>query len=209
MLVRVFTALAFGLMLVSQQAQPRRDPVEYVKTLESERRVAGLQVPQVIEALKAQPGTRVADLGSGSGLFTRPLAKVVGPSGVVFAIDIDPELLKHVDRTTQEQGLKNIRTILASESDAKLPEPVDLIAIIDTLHHISNRETYLASLKKYLKPRGRIAIIDFSETWPQGHESMKYSLSDLEGWMVKGGYERIEKLDFLNNNFFVVYRVKS
>ena len=190
-----------------QQAQPqRRDAEEYIKLLESERRIEGLQVDRVVEALKLKPGQRIADLGSGSGLFTRPIAKKLGPKGTVYAIDIDPKLLEHVDKTAKNMGLTNVRTILGGEDDPKLPAPVDLIAIIDTLHHISNQPTYLKGLKKYLRKNGRIAVIDFSKTWPAGHESMVYQLSDLEKWMKDAGFKRVAQFDFLDNDFFVVYQ---
>jgi arsenite methyltransferase len=202
----MFLPLCALLFLGAQRGQ--RDPAEYIKLLESERRIEGLQVKHVIETLKLKPGQKVADLGSGSGLFTRPMAQQVGAPGMVYAIDIDAALLKHVDQTARDQGLANVRTVLAAEDDPKLPEPVDLIAIIDTLHHISNRAIYLNNLKRYLRPGGRIAIIDFSETWPAGHEAMKYSLTDLEGWMKAAGYQQAEKHDFLDNNFFVIYQVK-
>jgi cyclopropane fatty-acyl-phospholipid synthase-like methyltransferase len=206
--MRVLLFLLLSGLIGFQQAQQRRDPVEYIKTLESERRVEALQVPHVVESLKLKQGQRIADLGSGSGLFTRPLARAIGSNGVCYAIDIDPELLKHVDKTAKDAGINNVRTVLAGESDPKIPEPVDLIAIFDTLHHIDGRPAYLANLRKYLKPQGRIAIIDFSETWPAGHENMRYTLADLEGWMKSAGYTRVEKLDFLNNNFFVIYKAQ-
>jgi cyclopropane fatty-acyl-phospholipid synthase-like methyltransferase len=188
------------------QSRGGRSADEYIKLLESERRIEGLQVTKVIETLKVKPGDRVCDLGAGSGLFTRPFAQKTGAKGVVYAVDIDSALLKHVELTAQEQKLTNIKTILASETDPKLPEHVDLIAIIDTLHHISNQAEYLKGLKKYLKPGGRIAIIDFSKSWPAGHEKMVYTVSDLDGWMTAAGFKRVEQHDFLDNNFFVVYR---
>lgn len=197
------------LLFTLQQAQTRRDPDEYIKLLESERRVAGLQVARVIDALKLPQGSKVADLGSGSGLFTRPLAKHLGDQGVVYAIDIDKDLLKHIEKSSATEGLKNVRTILAAEDDPKLPEPVDLIVIIDTLHHIDGRQAYLKNLNRYLRPQGRIAIIDFSETWPAGHEQMIYALADLEIWMKEAGFTRVDKFDFLDNNFFVVYRATT
>jgi len=210
----LFILFALPLLFASaQQAQqPQgqsrggRSADEYIKLLESESRVRGLQAPKIIEALKVKPDDRVCDLGAGSGLFTRPLAQKVGAKGVVYAVDIDPELLKHVERTAQEQKLTNIKTILASETDPKLPELVDLIAIIDTLHHIGNQAEYLKGLKKSLKPGGRIAIIDFSKTWPPGHEKMVYTVNDLDGWMTAAGFKRVEQHEFLDNNFFVVYR---
>jgi cyclopropane fatty-acyl-phospholipid synthase-like methyltransferase len=211
-LLSVLLALPLLIASAQQPQQPQgqsrggRTPEEYIKLLESERRIEGLQVVNVIKTLKIKSGERVCDLGAGSGLFTRPMAQKVGDKGVVYAVDIDPELLKHVGRTAQEQKLTNIKTILASETDPKLPEAVDLIAIIDTLHHIGNQAEYLKGLKKYLKPDGRIAIIDFSKDWPAGHEKMIYTVETLDGWMSAAGFKRVEKHDFLDNNFFVVYR---
>jgi cyclopropane fatty-acyl-phospholipid synthase-like methyltransferase len=199
--------LALSIFLIAAgQAQQRPPAQDYIKILEAERRVENLQIDRVVETLKISPGQKIGDLGSGSGLFTRPIAKQVGPQGVVYAIDIDPDLLKHVTKTAEEQKLNNIRTVLAAEDDPRLPEPVDLIIIIDTLHHINNRGTYLKNLRRYLRPGGRIAIIDFTENWPSGHEQMRFTLNELEGWMSAAGFKRIEKHDFLNNNFFVIYQ---
>jgi cyclopropane fatty-acyl-phospholipid synthase-like methyltransferase len=185
-------------------AQQRRDPQEYIKRLEAEQRVKELQVDRVVETLKISPGQKVADLGAGSGLFTRPIARKTGEKGTVFAIDIDPGLLKHIDKTAEKPA--NIRTVLAAEDDPKIPERVDLIVLIDTLHHIRNREAYLKKLRNYLQPSGRIAILDFSKDWPADHEQMKYTPEELDGWMKSAGYERVEKHDFLHNNFFVIYQ---
>jgi 2-polyprenyl-3-methyl-5-hydroxy-6-metoxy-1,4-benzoquinol methylase len=210
----LFILLSLPLLFVSAQERQQpsgqsrgaRSPEEYINLLESERRIGGLQVDKVVEALKVKPDDRICDLGSGSGLFTRPLARKANGKGVVYAVDIDSELLKYVERTAQEQKLTNIKPILASETDPKLPEAVDLITIIDTLHHISNQTEYLKGLKKRLKPGGRVAIIDFSRDWPAGHEKMIYTVSDLDGWMTAAGFKRVEQYDFLDNNFFVVYQ---
>jgi cyclopropane fatty-acyl-phospholipid synthase-like methyltransferase len=198
--------IALSVALMGAQTQQRRDPQEYIKLLESERRVENLQIDRVVDILKIKPGQRVADIGAGSGLFTRPIAKKAGVTGTVYAIDIDPELLKHIEQTARDEKLPSIRTIMAAEDDPRIPEPVDLIVIIDTLHHIKNQGTYLKSLRRYLRPAGRIAIIDFSESWPPGHEHMKYGIEDLEKWMNEAGYKQVERHDFLDNNFFVVYQ---
>ncbi len=194
-------------LLGAQQRPQRPNAQEYVKLLESERRVEQLQVERVVEALQCSPGQKIADLGAGSGLFTRPMARKVGTEGKVYAIDIDPELLKHIEKTAQAAGLSNIQTVLAAEDDPKIPEPVDLIVIIDTLHHIGNQALYLKNLRRYLRPSGRIAVIDFSKNWPPSHEEMKFSLDELEQWMRAAGFKRIEKHDFLENNFFVIYQL--
>lgn len=195
-------AVLFALAVPAQQ----RTAEEYIKVLESERRIEGLQVARVVDSLLIKQGQRICDLGSGSGLFSRPLARAVGPQGVVYAVDIDEGLLKYVEKTAQEQRIPNIKTIKATEDDPKLPEPVDLIAIFDTLHHIGNQPTYLKNLKRYLRPNGRIAILDFSKTWPAGHEKMVYKLEDLNGWMTAAGFKMVSQHYFLDNDFFVIYQ---
>lgn len=193
-------------LAVAQQGQPHRNPQEYIKCLESAERVERLQVDRVIETLQVQRGQHIADLGSGSGLFTRPLAREVGEEGILYAVDIDPALLEHVRQTAQSQGLANVQTVLAAEDDPQLPAPVDLVFICDTLHHIAGQEAYLKNLRRYLRPLGRIAVIDFKDEWPGGHEKMRYSTEELDGWMTSAGYSKVANHDFLENAFFVIYQ---
>lgn len=184
----------------------RRDAEEYIKLLETERRIEGLQIERVVESLSLKPGMKVADIGSGSGLFTRPMAKKVTPRGKIYAVDVDPKLLEHVAKTSAAAGLTNVITVSGEFADPKIPEPVELITIIDTLHHIDRPQDYVKGLRKYLRKNGQVAIIDFSKNWPAGHESMAYRLSDLDGWMTAAGFRRATQFDFLEGNFFVVYR---
>ena len=202
MLAALVGAMALGLTAGAQQA----DPEAYAKTLEGAARVARMQVPRVIETLVIPPGSRVADIGAGSGLFSRPIAQHLGRAGVLYAVDIDPGLLKIIDRRSKEENLTNIRTVLAATDDPKLPEQVDLAFICDALHHIGNQAEYFKTLAKYIKPGGRIAVIDFSETWPVGHEKMRYSVTDLDGWLKAIGFTQIGSHSYLENSFFVIYR---
>jgi arsenite methyltransferase len=194
---------------VSAAQQAQRTPEEFAKFLEGADRVARMQVPRVVSALELKPGMKVADIGSGSGLFTRPIARAVGPKGLAYAVDIDPALLRIVERSAADEKLPNVRTIHATPTDPKLPELVDLAFVCDTLHHIEKPEAYLQTLKKYLTPEGRIVVIDFSDKWPQGHESMRYSLEQLESWMKAAGMTRVGSHPWLDNSFFVVYRVRT
>jgi ubiquinone/menaquinone biosynthesis C-methylase UbiE len=184
----------------------QRNPEDYAKTLEGAERVARMQVPRVVETLALKPGDRVADVGSGSGLFTRPIAGAVGPKGVAYAVDIDAGLLKIVERSAKEAGIENIRTVIAAADDPKLPEPVDLVLICDALHHIGNQGPYMKTLNKYVKPGGRVAVIDFSEQWPSGHESMRFTVQQLDAWMKDAGFSRAASYTWLENSFFNVYR---
>jgi len=101
----------------SGQSRGGAQPRGIIKLLESERRIEGLQVDKVVEALKVRPDDRVCDLGAGSGLFTRLLARKANGKGVVYAVDIDSELLKHVELTAQEQKLTKHQT------RSRLPKP--------------------------------------------------------------------------------------
>jgi ubiquinone/menaquinone biosynthesis C-methylase UbiE len=201
---RLIALLAYASAAVASAQQP--NPEAYAKTLEGPERVARMQVPRVVETLALKPGDRVADIGSGSGLFTRPLARAVGPNGVAYAVDIDGGLLKVVDRSAKEAGIENIRTVLAAPDDPKVPEPVDVVLICDALHHIGNQGPYMKTLSKYVKPGGRVAVIDFSKNWPAGHESMQFSVAQLDTWMEDAGFSRIASYDWLDNSFFNVYR---
>jgi ubiquinone/menaquinone biosynthesis C-methylase UbiE len=194
------------LLLSSNTHSQHRDPLEYIRILESAERVKKLQVERVIDVMNPQPGERIADLGAGSGLFTRPLARRVKPGGVVYAIDIDVDLLNHIDETASEENLENIRTVLATEYDPRIPEKVDLVLICDTLHQIQNPGSYLRDLQRYLQSSGRVVIIDYKGNWPRRFEGVQYTTFDLDAWMTSAGYALHKEYTFLEDNFFVIYR---
>lgn len=193
--------LAATAVLTAQQ----RDPEQYARMLESRERVEHMQVDRVVAALQLKPGQTVADLGSGSGLFTRPLARAVAPGGTAYAVDIDPKLLEIVQRSAGEAGLTNIRTVHATPDDPTLPGPVDLIFICDAYHHLPDKPAYAKTLARYVKPGGRVAVIDFAAHWPSGHEAMQYTVQDLDGWMTAAGFTRQQSFDFPEDSFFVIY----
>jgi cyclopropane fatty-acyl-phospholipid synthase-like methyltransferase len=203
----LLAAVLFGAGLASAQrtAQQQRTPEEYAKFLEDPGRVSRMQVPRVVATLGLKPGMKVADIGAGSGLFTRPIASAVAPA-TVYAVDIDPALLTIIDARAADAGLRNIRAILAAADDPRIPEPVDLILICDALHHIANQGPYLKTIRRYLAPGGRVAIIDFQGAWPEGHEKLQYSKDQFEAWMKDGGFTLVESHDWLENSFFVIYR---
>ncbi len=178
----------------------------YLYTLESTDRVENLQVDRVIQALRLQTGQKVADVGAGTGIFSFPLAEATGDSGKVYAVDVNPELLSHIEETARAEGVENIQTVLAAENDPLIPEAVDLIFLCDTLHHIDNQAEYVKTLRRYLRAGGRVAVIDFGEDSPHLLPSMKYSLVELKKWMQAAGYELVEEHDFLQDNFFVIHR---
>ncbi len=205
-MMKGFALTVMTAMAVIAAGAQERDPEQYARFLESSERVAQMEVDRVVTALQLQPGQTVADLGSGSGLFTRALARAVAPDGTAFAVDIDPALLAIVMRSAERSKLTNIRTVEAAADDPKLPSPVDLIFICDTFHHLPDKPAYARTLARYTKPGGRVAVIDFTNEWPSGHDQMRYTLPDLEGWMTAAGFTRQQTFDFPENSFYVIYR---
>jgi ubiquinone/menaquinone biosynthesis C-methylase UbiE len=186
-----------------------RDPKQYQQTLENPERIAGLQVDRVIKTLDLKPGMRIADVGAGTGVFSLPFAKAVGPSGKVYAIDVDSGLLAIVKEKATGAGVANIDTIVAGATDPKVPEPVDLLFICDTMHHLPNQAEYVKQFAKLLKPGGRVAVIDFKEgNWPAGHDSFKITPAQVDEWMQAAGLARSAAHDFLATNFFHEYRLR-
>ena len=206
---RKWILIAAILGLVAVIVWARRDWVTTrlsLITLESSERIEDLRVDRVVASLVLDPGVRVADIGAGTGLFTRPLARAVGGDGIVYAVDINPEMLKHIEMTVAAERLDNVRTILAADDDPRLPEQVDLMFLCDTLHHISAKGSYLRGLRTHLNPGGRIAIIDFDRASPHLMPSLKYTRDELLDWMESAGYTLERDLDFVVDNFFLIYR---
>jgi arsenite methyltransferase len=200
------STLAVAAALVLSVAAQQRDPRQYQQVLENPERVASLQVDRVVEALDVRPGMRIADLGAGTGLFTLPLAKAAGPGGKVYAIDIDPGLLGIVSEKARAAEMGNIETVVAGQTDPKLPEPVDLIFICDTLHHLPDQSAYVKQFQALLRPGGRVAVIDFLEAhWPAGHDALKITPAEVDAWMQAAGFRRAATHTFLETNFFHVY----
>jgi len=186
--------------------QARRDPRQYQQTLENPERIAALQVDRVVGVLALTAGMRVADLGAGTGVFTLPLAKAVGPAGKVYAIDVDAALLAIVSEKAKAAAVTAIETIVAGDTNPKVPEPVDLLFVCDTMHHLPNQAEYVKQFGTLLRPGGRVVIIDFNDGhWPAGHESFAISPAQVDAWMQAAGFKRSATHTFLATNFFHVY----
>ena len=168
------------------------------------------QPDRVIATLKLRPGDQVADLGAGSGYFTFKLAKAVGPAGKVYAVDIDREMTDLIARQAQKDSVTNVETILAKADDPMLPKSgVDLIFTSNTYHHIDNRVAYFANLRKYLRPGGRIAVIDYDRrAWLEGLLRHYTPTEFIKREMDQGGYVLRQELDFLDRQSFLIFAVK-
>lgn len=163
---------------------------------------------EVIQALMIKPGDQVADLGSGSGYFTFRLADAVGPTGRVYAVDVDADMNADLGKQVKDKGYQHIEILLAQPNDPGLPDKsINLIFSSNAYHHLENRTTYFANVRKHLKPQGRIAIIDFDgEGWLQQIMGHYTSGEVIQRELQKAGYTLEQELDFLPDQVFLIFK---
>jgi arsenite methyltransferase len=185
-----------------------RDPKAYIAMLEDPKRDEYQKPHEVLTALQLKPGETIADIGSGSGYFTLRFAAHVGASGRVFAVDIDPEMIRYLNRRVRDAGVRNVQTILADPDDPLLPDAsVDRFVVVDTWHHIEKPVEYLARMKKMLKPGGQVVMIDFQKKeLPLGPPmQMKIAREDLVRQMEANGFRLAKEHTFLPYQYFLVF----
>ena len=115
---------------------------------------------RVVAWLDVRPGTRVADIGAGFGDFAIRLARATGPTGIVYAVDVDPDLREEVGRKARREGLPQLRPLEALSDDPALPEVVDLIFLSSSFHHLPDPGAYLERVRAYLREGGSVAILE-------------------------------------------------
>jgi ubiquinone/menaquinone biosynthesis C-methylase UbiE len=206
--VAVFTLLAATGVVAARQLAARPAP-DWIVRLERPERVAGLKIDYIISKLELKPGQVVADLGAGPGVISLPMAKAVAPNGKVYAVDIDQAFINHIAMRAKEQHVANVTPILGKPSDPGLPaQDVDVALFHDVLHHIQDRATYLKSTAKYVKPNGRIAIIELSPTGGSHREDpgLQVTKEQAKGWLAAAGFKPVQEFDGLpEDKWFVVY----
>ena len=197
-------ALCFAFLASAQaphQHHPPASASEYAKVLEDPSRDEWQKPHEVVMALALKPDEVIADIGAGSGYFSRRFAH---HAGKVYAVDIDPKLLKMI----RKDAPPNLETVLAAPDDPRLPDhAVDTIFFCEVLHHIENRAPYYAKLAKALKPDGRIVMIDFQKRdVPVGPPvEMKLSDDQVIAEMKAAGFTLTRRLDLLPYQYFLVF----
>jgi ubiquinone/menaquinone biosynthesis C-methylase UbiE len=158
--------LAAGLLIGwSQVAAAQRPTSEPYKgdlaIFEDAARAQKLQIERVMDLLAIKRGAQVADIGAGSGWFTVRSARKVGNEGVVYAVEINPEYVRHLKRRAKREKLSNVRTVLGKPNDPMLPQAsIDVAFLLKTYHEIEQPIAFLRRLRPSLRPGARLAIID-------------------------------------------------
>ena len=193
--------------VVAAQSSTQAGPGEHRKTSEpytgdlsvfdSPGRDKRLQVNRVMDILKITSGKTVADIGAGSGWFTVRAARRVGESGVVYAVDINPEAIRYVNERAEKEKLHNVKTILGKADDPLLPAgAVDAVLLLKTYHEVAEPVALMRNLRAALRPGARVGIIDRNGNGEDHGVGRDVVLREA----AQAGYRLLEQYDFVKGD---------
>lgn len=192
--------------------KPYRDPdVERMaKSFERESREVAAKRDEILAVCRLEPEMDVADIGAGTGLFTRPFAKKVAPGGKVYAVDITQKFIDHILATCREQGIDNVTGILGTDTSTELPaDSIDLAFICDTYHHFEFPQKMLASIHQALRTGGRLVVVDYqreegvSAEWILNH--VRAGKQTVIEEITAAGFKLLSQPDLLKENYLVEF----
>jgi predicted methyltransferase len=209
--------LAVGLSLYAQDKsvrpginKPFEDPdvKEYIGKFEVESREVFTKRKEIVAACKIKPGMAIADVGAGTGLFTRLFAAEVGGEGKVYAVDIAPKFIEHIKQTCEKIGLKNVQGVVCKPDSVELPEnSVDLVFICDTYHHFEFPFKTMASIHRALRSGGQVVVVDFrripgkTREWILNH--VRADQKTVTAEIVSTGFKKLGEEKILEENYLV------
>jgi len=196
---------------INQEYRGNVDPDRYERQFESQGREAFDRRTDIVRALNLRPGMKVADIGTGTGLFVPLFSAEVGAQGRVYAVDIAEEFVEHVKSEAQELGLKNVETVLCTDRSVELPqESIDVAFLCDVYHHFEYPRDSLASIRSALRPGGSLVVIDYEREpgkapdWRLTH--IRAGKAQVRAEIEAAGFELVEDLKFLKDNYYVRFR---
>lgn len=219
-LLSISLLLALGLMHPSQAEERHHihnrygnpaDLDRYIDMLMDPGRNSWQQPERVVEALRLKPGQTACDVGTGPGYFSLRLARAVGESGRVFAVDVEPRILAELRDNIDRSGARNITPVLGLTEHSLLPKDVcDVILIVNTYHHFPDPPAYLQRLAHALKDGGRVVNIDFRKDADFGPPpSHRIARGDFLEQARKAGYVMEREEEFLEKQYFIILKPES
>jgi len=211
----IFVAIIVAILSLSLHAQSQQRgghpgrlfPPSDLGLLDAPDRDLWQRPDQIMDAMGIADASVVADIGAGSGWFTIRLARRVGPRGLVFAEDVQKEMINAISRRVSREGLTNVRPVLGLNNDPRLTQPVDAVLIVDAYHEIENRVAMLANLARALKPQGRIGVVDFKldGTGPGPSPDERVSPDVVVKDAAEAGLRLIRQEPFLQYQYFLIF----
>jgi len=188
------------------------DSTEWVERFEHEGRAVYDNRATILGHLGLKPGMNVADIGAGSGLFSRLIAQRVAPGGTVYAVDIAKNLVDVIARTAKEQNLPNLKAVLGDPRSPKLePNSVDVVMIVDAYHHFEYPKEMLAEIKKALRPDGLFVFVDFNRIEGVSRDYILKMVRAGQGTftdeIINAGFDLVERHDGITKeNYLLKFR---
>ena len=183
---------------------------QWVNTFERPGREVYDKRHAIVDATGIRPGMAVADIGAGTGLFTRLFAERVGPQGRVYAVDISRPFSENIVRTSQQRGFLNVEGVVNGHKDVSLPpDSIDLAFLVDTYHHFEYPVSMLSSIHRSLRPGARLIVIDFrrdprhSSSWVLGH--VRAGRDAVLDEITRAGFRLIDDKALLRTNYYLVF----
>jgi len=165
----------------------------------------------VMTALGLKGGETVADLGCGTGYFSWRLAKMVGRQGVVYGVEIQPEMLDHLAVKMKERGLTNVIGVLGTTTDPKLPKPVDLVLMVDVYHEFDHPWEMMDAICRQLKPGGRVAFVEYRGEDPAVPIKPLHKMTEaqVKKEMTAQPLEHVETIRTLPRQHLIIFRKRA
>ncbi len=190
------------------------DVDQWIERFEGENREIYANRHRIVETIHVKPGMVIADVGSGTGFMTALLAKEVGPTGRVYAVDIVPGFLELIRTRAREQGLTNIKTVLCTEDSVALPpDSIELALLCDVYHHLEYPKSTMGSIYRALKPGGTLIVIDFKRIPDKSREWVLKHVRAEQATVLKelneAGFELVDDetdADVLHENYIMRLR---
>ncbi len=177
--------------------------------LERDERYLLEQPDRVIATMRLKPGDVVADIGSGSGYFTRRLAKAVLPTGTVYGVDIQPEMNAILAENCKKEGIANVEIILSEEADPKLPaDSVDWMLLVDVYHEFQQPIPMLAKMREALKPGGKVALLEYrlhGDTGAHIKKDHRMSVEQVLAEWEPAGFRLVKRHEFLPTQHMFIF----
>lgn len=198
----------------TEYLKPDLNVSNWVERFEKEGREIYDHREQIIKAARIRPGSAVADVGAGTGLFTPMLSAGAGPQGRVYAVDIVPAFLQLIAKRSKQAGLRNVTTVQCTERSIGLPpNSIDAAFICDVYHHFEYPQHSLASLHQALRPNGEVFLVDFkrvpgvSSDWILNH--VRAGQEAVTAELEAAGFKKLEEIPLLKDNYVLRFRKVS
>ena len=180
--------------------------------LERPERLREEEPDRALDAIGIARGATIADVGAGSGYFTVRLARRVGPTGRVYANDLQREMLERLDRRLKADNVSNVTLVLGEEADPKLPTAaLDLVLMVDVYHELAQPQAMLRQLRASLKPDGRLVLVEYRKEDPTVPIRFEHKMSKAEAQqeLEAEGFELDTVLDVLPRQHILVFKVRQ